>query len=146
MKINLLSLTFMLVFLPIKAQQLPKQLHNLEHSKDSTYGYTLQNPIFLKTGNLKKSLQSARTFFTCLSTDSGSELSIIEEEEIVRVNEYNLIYYGSNGTTYILPKQTNFLYKFTLSDGQSTITLFIEPSIATRNMKPNIPVGLKIKL
>jgi len=143
LKTYLLLFTFALMALPVNtnAQQIPKQLYNLVESLDYTYGYTLQSPITFRTGNVKKKLKTARTFFSCLTTDSGSKLSIIQEEKIDTLLVYNLKYtvYGAEGT-FIEPKQINFLYKFVLSDGQSNIILFVEPTI---KINPKIPVGLK---
>ncbi len=85
---------------------------NFENATDSDYGFTIENPILIKNGNLKNSLKSADYFLSKLEMKDGKSLEISEQK------------------SYPNPNGENQLFAYTLKTQEpqpTTLQIFINP-------------------
>lgn len=120
-----------------------KDFSKLETSTDSTYGYSVQNPLKLKRGNQGKSIINSEKFLSGLKTDDNQSLIYLsratvgdpgyKEPKIRLYNRYTGV--PISGKLGLLDR-----YVFLTSDSKDTIRLFVDVYNKGTLM---LPIGLK---
>lgn len=120
-----------------------KEFTKLTAATDSTFGYTVENPLKLKKGNAGKSIDNSHKFLSGLRTFDNQTLSLLYrtstsdpayKEPRIRINnrQTGLPLGGKMG---ILDK-----YVFVTSTTKDTVTLFVD---IYNKGNLFLPVGLK---
>jgi len=123
----------------------PKYFANVTSIEDSSYGYTAENPIKIKNGDLNNSIRSSYYYISKLRTEKGNKLKLIQRYSVVNPNYKEpavpLInrYTGQplNGNGPILD-----VYILVPEHETDTIKLYINPY---KKGDVKIPVGLKFE-
>lgn len=106
-----------------------KNFEKLAPTKDSTFGYTDQNPLKLKKGNLGKSIDNSYRFLSGLKTVDNQTLTLISRKS-VKNPKYKepTIALNNRYTGMPLNSKNGVLDKYVLisSETKDTITLFID--------------------
>jgi hypothetical protein len=120
-----------------------KEFISLTQSEDSSYGYTAQNPLRLKKGNQRKSMEYANHFLLGLRLQDGQRLKLLfgatvenpnhKESKIRLTNRFTGM--PLSGNLGVLDK-----YVFLTSNTKDTITLFVD---IYNKGELKLPVGLK---
>ena len=121
----------------------PKFFSKIEQTNDVTYGYTIENPVAIKNGDLSNSIASSYYYLSRLRTEKGNKLQIIQrfsvgnpnfkKPSIILQNRYTMepISYGTGPLLdlYILKPENE----------PDTIRIYINPYIKGA---VKIPYGL----
>ena len=101
----------------------PKEFHRLKSAIDSTYGYTINNPIRIKKGGSLNTEYRMYDFLFCL-----------------RINENKIL---SQNTLNTIETKSGYVYEFNLSveDSDKKVKLYFDTK---EEQEIRIPVGLKI--
>ena len=133
--------TVLLLFAKLSFGQ--KDFSKLSVSLDSLYGYNDQNPIKLKKGNQKKSIDNTYKFLSGLKTTDNQSLKLLFRETVDNSNYIEPIinirnkYDGMpiNGKLPFLDK-----YVFLTSNTKDTLKLYVD---IYNKGELLVPVGLK---
>ncbi|WP_289054116.1 hypothetical protein [Carboxylicivirga marina] len=83
-----ISLLLLACFLTSCAVSNPKFFADITKSEDDSYGYSAENPITIKNGDLEKSINSSYYFISRLLTAKGNKLQIVARASVKNPN-YN---------------------------------------------------------
>jgi len=114
-----------------------KFFSKIEPSDDKLYGYTAKNPIKIKNGDERSSIQSSYYFLSRLRTADGRGFKLIYQAAVDNPNCY--------GATFTNRFAGMILDKYCLvpKEGkQDTVILFINPFVIGVT---KIPLGLKFE-
>ena len=118
-------------------------LEKVINSTDSTYGYSVQNPLKHKKGNLQKSIKYVNEFLAGLKTIDNQALIFLSrsttsdvdyKESAIKINN-RFTNESLNSDIVLIDK-----YDFLTSNTRDTITLFVN---VYKKGKLEAPVGLK---
>lgn len=108
-------------------------------SEDASYGYSPENPITIRNGDLQKSINSTHYFISRLFTVKGNELQIVARGSVATPNYNNkaskLTYAGqpfSYGDGPLLDR-----YILTPVNETDTFALYINPYVKGEMKIPN---------
>ena len=116
---------------------------DLPNSSDSSFGYSITNPLNLKRGKKSKSIDYTVSFLKGLRTKDDQNLLLVQRTIAIDTN-FKLSFFTPinrstglplNGKTGILDK-----YVFVTSNTTDTVTIFVN---IYRKERVEIPMGLK---
>lgn len=124
----------------------PKFFENIESTKDSSYGYTAENPVTIKNADLNNSIGSSYYYLSRLRTEKGNKLKLIKrysvenpkykEPAIQLTNRYTGMPLNSGGG-FLLD-----LYILKAENEPDTFKIYINPYLKG---KIEVPLGLKFE-
>ena len=120
----------------------PKYFLEIQPTKDSLYGYTAQNPVKIKNGDLQYSINSSYYFISKLRTTDGSKLELIGRQSIMNPNKKPAIQMVNRYTGQPINGNAMLLDEYVLipENGNDTIKIYINPY---EKDIINIPAGLQ---
>lgn len=120
-----------------------QEFYQMKNASDSTYGYSIDNPIKIKKGNNIKTLKRTEVFLNYLKTNDDKKLLLLWRDSYRNPNfdseKWTLKYRTGrpvNGNNGILDK-----YVFVIENTRDTVSLFVD---IYNKSNIEIPVGLKI--
>ena len=121
-----------------------KYFSNIKPTDDKTYGYSAENPITIKNGDLQNSINSSYYYLSQLATEKLNKLRIIQRYSIPNPNYKKPVLPLANRYTGQPMNYGNgpILDKYILipENEKDTIVLYINPYIKGNGVK--IPAGL----
>jgi hypothetical protein len=144
-----MKIAFVLLFMGCYSLTFAQRMQQLSVSDDSTYGYSINNPMQIKLGNTGKSYDYFTNMISQLTTPDGQGLLLLKRFTVDDPNYKGRRAFPRRNYQQNIFKKSRYgvkgqleQFQFLTEASKDTITLYVD---FDERSKVRIPMGLKLK-